>query len=157
MRGYTLIELLVVGAIVAVLVTTTALAWRSDPARHLEAEANRLAAQIELALSRARIGGARIALSIDAEGYRFWQREPAGVWQATAPESGLGPRSLPAGIDVTELRLAGIPVARGERVALDGEADTAVSITLAGQGARAIVASSAYFGRMDVRMVQSER
>jgi len=152
--GYTLIELLVVGAIVGTLLALAALAWRGDPARSLDAEARRLAAQLELAQARTRISGARIAFSASAEGYLFWQRDPAGVWREIEQDA-LERRTLAAGIQVSGLRLAGIAVALGERVALAAEDDTALAVTLAGAGSTATISSGPFAGQMSVTVARS--
>jgi len=153
--GYTLIELLVVAAIMGALVVTTALAWRNDPARVLEAEARRLAAQIELAIARARIGGARIAISTRTHAYQFWRREPRGTWHVMTPDDDLAVRVLPAGIEITAIHVAGIMTAHGERIAIAPDDDLAITIALTGFGARATVSPGNYDGRMDVRLTRA--
>jgi general secretion pathway protein H len=110
--GYTLVELLVVAAIVGMLVVTAALAWRSDPARTLEAEARRLAAQLELAQARTRITGTRIAFSTSPDGYLFWLRDHAGIWREIDGDAGLSRRTLVPGISVRGMQLSGTKTLR---------------------------------------------
>jgi general secretion pathway protein H len=153
--GYTLVELLVVAAIMGVLVVTASLAWRNDPVRTLESEAQRLAAQLELAHARTRIGGARIAISTVSNEYRFWQRGPQGIWHGVAQGDGLASRVLPAGIEIVAMQVAGIVKAQGERVTIVPEDDLPLAITLTGFGTRATVAAGSLDGRMDVRLARA--
>lgn len=153
--GYTLIELLVVVAIVAALVSVASLAWRTDPARMLEAEARRLAGKLELAQARARMGG-RLAFSASADDYLFWQRDATGLWRELDAAAGLERRTLAPGIRVSELRYAGIAIAPGQRVAIAADDEVALAITLAGPGASAVIANGAYAGQMSVRLARGE-
>lgn len=146
-----------VAAIIGVMLTLTALAWRSDPARTLEAEAQRLAGTLELAQARAQIGGARLAFSAAADAYQFWQRDDAGLWREIGADSGLARRTLAPGIRVSGHTLAGTAVALGERIAIAVADDPALAIRLQGQGASALVASGTYAGEMQVQLVRSER
>ena len=95
-RGYTLVELLVVAAIVGIVASAAALAWRSDPARTLESEAQRLASVLELAQARARIAGSRLAFSADPQGYAFWLRDDAGAWREIENDDPLKRRNMDA-------------------------------------------------------------
>jgi len=149
--GYTLVELLVVAAIVGMLVVTAALAWRSDPARTLEAEARRLAAQLELAQARARITGTRIAFSTSADGYLFWLRDDSGIWRDIGDDAGLNRRTLAQGISVRGMQLAGIALVHGQRVAFVADEDAALTVTLEGSGSIVTVVSGPYAGQMSVR------
>lgn len=153
--GYTLIELLVVAAIVGALVSVASLAWRSDPARTLEAEARRLAGKLELAQARARIGGARLAFSASAHDYLFWQRDAAGRWREVDADSGLERRALAQGIRISGLQFAGVAVALGQRISIAPDDEVALAITLDGPGANAIVASGHYAGQMAVRLARN--
>jgi len=149
--GYTLVELLVVAAIVGMLVVTAALAWRSDPARTLEAEARHLAGRLELAQARTRITGDRIAFSTSADGYLFWLRDDNGMWREIEGDAGLTRRTLVQGIRVRALQLSGIALAHGQRVAFVADEDAALTVTLEGSGSIATVASGPYAGQMSVR------
>jgi type II secretion system protein H len=154
-RGYTLIELLVVAAIVSVVLAVTALAWRTDPARALEAQAQRLAGQLELALARARLSGARLAFSASPRGYAFWQRDAGGPWREIEADSGLAAGALAAHVEIAGVESGGLPVAAGERVHLSADEMLPLAIVLDGPGARALVTSGVYAGRMEVRMVRA--
>jgi type II secretion system protein H len=156
-RGYTLVELLVVAAIVGIVASAAALAWRSDPAHSLESEARRLAGLLELAQARARIAGSRLAFSAAPQGYAFWLRDDAGVWRAIENDDPLQVRTVDERLSIVAMTAGGIAVALGQRVAISGHDPVPLSIALQGPGNRAIVQTSEFDGRMDVRILNGDQ
>lgn len=75
-RGFTLIELMVVLVIVGIATAALGLSIRSDPARQLRDDAQRLAQGFAAAQGEARGDGRSIAWQADAQGYRFVR----GAW-----------------------------------------------------------------------------
>ncbi|MBB1627360.1 type II secretion system minor pseudopilin GspH [Achromobacter sp. UMC71] len=75
-RGFTLIELMVVLVIVGIATAALGLSIRSDPARQLRDDAQRLAERFAVAQSEVRGDGRAIAWQADADGYRFVR----GAW-----------------------------------------------------------------------------
>ncbi|CAB3895624.1 type II secretion system minor pseudopilin GspH [Achromobacter ruhlandii] len=75
-RGFTLIELMVVLVIVGVATAALGLSIRSDPARQLRDDAQRLVERLAAAQSEVRVDGRDIAWQADADGYRFVR----GAW-----------------------------------------------------------------------------
>ncbi len=155
--GYTLVELLVVAAIVGIVASAAALAWRADPAYTLESAARRLANQLELAQARARIAGSRLAFSAGAQGYAFWLRDDAGVWREIENDDSLKARNMDERLSIVAMSAGGIPIALGQRVAISGHDPVPLSISLHGLGSRAIIQSGAFDGRMDVRIVRGNQ
>ena len=79
--GFTLIELMVVLVIVGVATAALGLSIRSDPARQLRDDAQRLVERLAAAQSEVRIDGRAIAWQADADGYRFVR----GAWMLDGP------------------------------------------------------------------------
>jgi type II secretion system protein H len=156
-RGYTLVELLVVAVIVGIVASAAALAWRTDPLHLLQSEADRLARQLELAQARVRIAGNRLAFSATAHSYSFWIRDDSGIWREIGDDDALKPKRLDERLSIHAISAAGIPVALGQRVGLAAHDPVLLSVALHGQGSRAIVQSSAFDGRMDVRIGDGPR
>lgn len=154
-RGYTLVELLVVVAIAGIAVAAAALAWRDTPQARVEAEARRLAARVELALALNQVAGRRIALVAHDRGYAFWEREASGAWVPLA--AGDEPRAaeLPEGMSVASVRAGSLPAAPGERLRLTATDPLPLAIVLESSGARALVASGDYAGRMRVARLET--
>jgi type II secretion system protein H len=148
---------LVVAAIVGIVASAAALAWRSDPAHTLESEARQLAGLLELAQARARIAGSRLAFSADSQGYAFWLRDDSGVWRAIENDDPLKGRIVDERLSIVSMTVGGIAVALGQRVAISGHDPVPLSIALHGPGNRAIVQSGVFDGRMDVRIVRGDK
>ncbi|MCG7601616.1 type II secretion system minor pseudopilin GspH [Halomonas sp. McH1-25] len=89
-RGFTLLELLVVVVIVS-LATTLSVAWLGgDDHRRLDAAAERLHSDLNLARDMAFLDQRIIGWQADAQGYRFvtWRYVPdSGVWRWVPLES----------------------------------------------------------------------
>ena len=75
-----------------------------------EREARRLAGALEHAAAAAQWRAETLGVSADGAGYRFWRRGADDRWSALADDDVLGPRVLPAGVNVTPLTFAGAPV-----------------------------------------------
>jgi len=156
-RGYTLVELLVVAAIVGIVASAAALAWRSDPAHMLESEAHRLASVLELAQARTRIAGSRLSFSANPQGYAFWLRDDSGLWREIENDDPLKGRNIDERLSIVSMMVGGVAVALGQRVAISGHDPVPLSIALLGPGNRAIVQNSEFDGRMDVVIVRGDR
>lgn len=70
-RGFTLIEILTVLVIVAVMAGLLVIGFKDSPQRHLQREANDLAALINAAADEAVMHGLELGLVIDEHGYHF--------------------------------------------------------------------------------------
>jgi general secretion pathway protein H len=116
-KGFTLIELLVVLLIMGLCAGLAVAIARPDERALLRVEAERLAQLLDLAAVEARLTGKPIAWSAQATEYRFWRwREDAG-W-SDAGDDALRPRSLPAGMAISDLRIEAAPSA-GMRLEFD--------------------------------------
>ena len=155
-RGYTLIELLVVAAIVAIVAAVAVLALRPDPGYLLESESHRLARQLELAQARARLGGGPLAFSATGNAYAFWRRDAAGIWREIGGDHALAARTLDERLAITGLSAGGMPIAAGQRISLVADDPAPLAITLSGPGRRALVQSSTFDGRVDVRIAAGD-
>lgn len=115
--GMTLVEVLVVLSIIGVATAATVLSLQgADRASRSEAEARRLAQNINLAVDEAFVDGAPLALVWDAHGYRFVAWSPqAQAW---------GPSSTPilARHDLT-------PILSLERQGIEGAPAVMISST----------------------------
>jgi len=156
-HGYTLVELLVVAVIVGIVASAAALAWRGDPAHALASEARQLADVLEFAQVRVRIAGSRLAFSAHPQGYAFWIRDDSGLWRAIENDDPLRAKTLDERLSIVTISASGIAVALGQRVAISGHDPVPLSIALQGPEDRAIVQSSVFDGRMDVRIERGAR
>lgn len=104
-RGFTLIEMLVVLLIMGLLVGLVSTTTRPDERGQLKIEADRLAQLLELAGTESRLSGKAIAWTGDGPGYRFWRYSEEGGWSEVADSDLLRPRSLPAGMSISGLRV----------------------------------------------------
>jgi general secretion pathway protein H len=151
-RGYTLVEVLVVCAIVGIVVATAALTWRGQSAARLEDEAGRLASRIELALAQHQVAARRLAISIQADRYAFWERNAAGQWIESRDDAEPRGTALPEGLTVESVSLDGMRVAPGERMRLSSVDPHMLRIVLVARDARAVVATGEYAGRIRVAL-----
>jgi len=109
-KGFTLIELLVVLLIMGLCAGLAVAIARPDERALLGVEAERLAQLLDLAAVEARLTGKPVAWSAQATEYRFWRwREDAG-W-SDARDDALRPRTLPAGMTISDLRIEAVPSA----------------------------------------------
>jgi general secretion pathway protein H len=149
-RGYTLIELLVIATIIGIVIAAAGLAWRSDAGELLRLQAQRLAWQLELAQARVRIAGGRLAFSIEPQGYRFWVHEGAGGWQEIHDDDALRAQAIDPRITLAEMKVAGLAVRAGERIAIAPHTTPMLFIRLRTEHAQALITSGRFDGRMDV-------
>ena len=98
-RGFTLIELLVVMVIISLVISVAVLSVGDRRGgQEVAAEAQRLAAVIEVARERAEIDALEYGLDVHPDGYRFLQYDEAqGSWQPSQ-RSALRKREMPAGV-----------------------------------------------------------
>ena len=152
MKGYTLVEVLVVVAILGVLLTVTTLGMRGDATRPLQAEAERLARNLELAQARTRLNAWRIAFTVAENSYTFWRRGESGNWQAFDGDSDLKARTLPQGmrIAVRGANVAATPDGTPYRMVFSAEDPTPFALELTAAGTRAVVENSIVVGQVTV-------
>jgi general secretion pathway protein H len=103
--GFTLLEMLVVVLIMGLFVGMAAGLARPDDRALLRVEAGRLAQLLDLAATRARLGGRSIAWTADAAGYRFWQFSEDTGWSEIRDDDSLRARALPQGMAISGLRV----------------------------------------------------
>lgn len=92
-RGFTLLELLVVLIIAALLMGVVAFNAMPGERQALQNEAQRIALLLQLARDEAIVRDRAIAFEVDAEGYRFLQREEK-TWQPLPADDLLRPRQF---------------------------------------------------------------
>ena len=117
-RGFTLIELLVVLVVIGVslgLVMVQLLPDRSGPLRE---ESARLALLLENAGLEARASGRSLAWSGEKGNYRFSSKNAYGDWVRIDDGSVFRPRTLPGGINITEVTVEEQVVKQGEYILL---------------------------------------
>lgn len=140
--GFTLVEMLVVLAIMAIAIGGAVLAMRPGEARQLAGEADRLALLFDLAREESRLGGAPLAWVGASDGYVFQRREfgvTGPAWSGLQRDSLLGPRKLPAGIEVVRVEADGRRVPPGGRVDLGPQGVQRVVVELAAGRTRILV------------------
>ena len=104
-RGFTLIEMLVVLLIMGLLIGLVSTITRPDDRGRLKIEADRLARLLELAGNESRLSGKAIAWTADGPGYRFWRFTEEAGWSEVRDEELFRPRTLPAGMTISGLRV----------------------------------------------------
>src|SRR6185436_4052196 len=96
--GFTLVEILVAVAIVAIVSVAAFLTWRGGDAGTLRRDAERFAGALEYAAQRAQWRHEDLGVSVDASGYRFWQRDlERDAWVPLAGDDVLVARAWPDG------------------------------------------------------------
>jgi len=115
--GFTLVETLVMLTIVSIMLGLVVANFGLDDKQQLQQESHRLALLMEHASATARTTGRPVAWSSSQHGYQFLQHNPGrNSWQVLGPDSTLRPRTLPAGIQISEQRVEGSRLARNERI-----------------------------------------
>ncbi len=91
--GFTLLELLVVLVIAGITLGIVSFNAMPSPQQALQNEAQRIALLLQLARDEAIVRDRAIAFEVDAEGYRFLQREEK-TWQPLPADDLLRPRQF---------------------------------------------------------------
>jgi general secretion pathway protein H len=91
--GFTLLELLVVLVIAGITLGIVSFNAMPSPKQALQNEAQRIALLLQLARDEAIVRDRLIAFEVDAEGYRFLQREEK-TWQPLQADDLLRPRQF---------------------------------------------------------------
>lgn len=90
---------------------------QSDSRTVLNAETEKLAQRLELAMTEARLTGTPIAWTTDGTQYRFWTMSPHNEWSELTNNELLRSHSLPSGMSITRLDIENIPAPDGMRLA----------------------------------------
>lgn len=101
--GFTLIEMLVVLLIMGLFVGLVSSITQPDDRALLHLESERLARLLDLAATKARLTGKRVAWSADPASYRFWQFSEDTSWTEINDDDALRPRALPQGMTISGL------------------------------------------------------
>lgn len=104
-RGFTLIEMLVVLLIMGLFVGLVSTIVQPDDRAMVRVEAQRLAQLLDLAATKARLGGRPVAWTAEAPGYRFWQFSDETHWTEIRDDDALRARALPQGMTISDLRV----------------------------------------------------
>jgi type II secretion system protein H len=134
--GFTLVEILVAVAIVAIASAAAFLAWRGGDAGALRRDAERFAGALEYAAQRAQWRHEDLGVSVDATGYRFWQRDAGrDAWMPLAGDDVLVARAWPEGSAYVGVARAGRTLPPATLVALraDGRNDPLTVVLAAGE------------------------
>ena len=134
--GFTLVEILVAVAIVAIVSAAAFLAWRGGDAGTLRRDAERFAGALDYAGQRAQWRHEDLGVSVDASGYRFWQRDlERDAWVPLAGDDVLVARAWPDGCALVATVRAGRPLPPATLIALraDGRNDPLTIVLAAGE------------------------
>ena len=134
--GFTLVEILVAVAIVAIVSAAAFLTWRGGDAGTLRRDAERFAGALEYAGQRAQWRHEDLGVSVDASGYRFWQRDlERDAWVPLAGDDVLIARAWPDGSALVATVRAGRPLPPATLIALraDGRNDPLTIVLAAGE------------------------
>ena len=134
--GFTPVEILVAVAIVAIVSAAAFLAWRGGDAGTLRRDAERFAGALDYAGQRAQWRHEDLGVSVDASGYRFWQRDlERDAWVPLAGDDVLVARAWPDGSALVATVRAGRPLPPATLIALraDGRNDPLTIVLAAGE------------------------
>jgi type II secretion system protein H len=132
------VEILVVVAIVAIASAAAFVAWRGGDAGALRRDAQRFAGALEYAAQRAQWRHETLGVTVDAGGFRFWQRDAErGTWSPLAGDDALAAHAWPSGTALVAATHAGRSLAPAALVAFrpNGRNDP-LSVVLAAGEAR---------------------
>ena len=139
--GFTLIELLVVLLIMGLFAGLVGALARPDERTVLRFEADRLAQLLNLAAEESRLTGRNMAWTADAARYGFWRWSEAAGW-SEVQEDPLRPRSLRAGLTISDLRIEAMRTEGGLRLEFNPHAAQAYDFQISLGQERYIVAGS---------------
>ena len=140
-KGFTLIELLVVMLVMGLVAGLIGVLARPDERTLLRFEADRLAQLLSLAAEESRLTGRNMAWTADASRYGFWRWSEAAGW-SEVQEDPLRPRSLRAGLSISELRIEARRTEGGLRLEFNPNAAQAYDFQVSLGQARYVVAGS---------------
>jgi general secretion pathway protein H len=140
-RGFTLIELLVVMLVMGLVAGLIGVLARPDERTVLRFEADRLAQLLDLAAEESRLTGRNMAWTADATRYGFWRWSEAAGW-SEVQEDPLRPRSLRAGLSISELRIEAMRTEGGLRLEFNPHAAQAYDFQISLGQARYVIAGS---------------
>jgi general secretion pathway protein H len=121
-RGFTLIELLVVLVVMGIALGLVMVQLMPDQRAPLREEAARLALLLENAGLEARASGRSLAWSGEKNNYRFLSKNAYGDWLRIDDDSSFRPRTMPEGVNISEIRVEEQPIRPGDFVLLSAHA-----------------------------------
>ena len=133
-RGFTLLELLVVVAIIAMASAGVGFAMRDTGQVQLERDAERLAALLESARARSRVGGLPVRWRATPGGFHFEGLAPSELPSSDLPEQWLDKNTSVA--ETTVLLLGPEPIIEPQAVVLVSSSQPGKSVRLASDGVR---------------------
>ena len=139
--GFTLLELLVVLLVMGLFAGLVGALARPDERTVLRFEADRLAQLLNLAAEESRLTGKTLAWTADASRYNFWRWSEAAGW-SEAQDDPLRPRSLRAGLSISDLRIEAMRTEGGLRLEFNPHAALAYDFRISLGAERFIVAGS---------------
>jgi len=117
-RGFTLVELLVVLVVMGVALGLVMVQLMPDHSAPLREESARLALLLENAGLEARASGRSLAWSGEKNSYRFLSKNAYGDWVRIDDDSSFRPRTLPEGMNISEVTVEEQAIRQGEFVLL---------------------------------------
>lgn len=116
--GFTLIELLIVLVVMGVALGLVMVQLMPDHQAPLREESARLALLLENAGLEARASGRSLAWSGEKNRYRFLSKNAYGDWVRIDDDSLFRPRTMPEGVNISEVSVEEQPIKPGEYVLL---------------------------------------
>ncbi len=123
-RGFTVLEMLVTLVVASIMLGVAAVQLMPDEQAQLREESERLAYLLEQAGASARAGGQALAWSGNGSTFRFWKKNKQGEWRRVEQDALLHPRTLPGGVRIAALEIAGRAADPGEMLLLSPESVT---------------------------------
>ena len=141
--GFTLIEMMVVLLIMGIFVGLVSSVAQPDDRTKLRLEAERLAQLLELASTKSRLTGRRIAWTAEGSSYRFWQFNEDTYWTDIRDDDALRVRALPNGMVIAGLQVENMRTTEQMRLEFTPYGESvAFSVQLSFGDARKTVAGS---------------